>query len=373
MDRRARRRRARLHLPSAIQLLQVKLPLMGHPLLQLSPDSRTVKFVTTGKKFWTFDLSSIQSFVTGRTYLREASYKAKLPDTVIQCGDGTDVKHTWIRVPVDVSARISPIAVALHNQLVLGSACAFAFPSLAMGAYRAREILTAEAFEELRAQSLEANSAKHIGLQDKPLEVFSILRREPHEAGPGQSLPPIAPALAAPSTPAVAATAARDDTPPPVRRESRHLGGRQLSGGEAKERQHHQHQHVQPPEVAPARLWKALLPASEDSDEEGTPLAVLEVREVIEGRSDVTVSDLDTDITQHRQRFAVWARQAIASVAQVLRAQIIEAAAAAIVKQAYSEGIGVDFSDLDVAVLSVDVASDILSSFFIDGQEDSGD
>ena len=99
-------------------------------------------------------------------------------------------------------------------------------------------------------------------------------------------------------------------------------------------------------------------------------MEVLEVREVLEGRSDTTVADLDTEITQHRQRVASWARQALASAVRSLWPQIIEAVAAGLVRNAYSEGIGVDLSDLDIAVLSVDVATDTLSSYFIDGQDD---
>jgi hypothetical protein len=111
--------------------------------------------------------------------------------------------------------------------------------------------------------------------------------------------------------------------------------------------------------------------ASGDDDDKEIPMAVLEVREVIGGNADVTVDDLGPEIMRHRQSCANWARQALAAVFKAHSTQFVEAAAASAVSQAYSNSIGVDSSDLDYAVLAVEVASEVLASFTTDGSEDT--
>ena len=130
-----------------------------------------------------------------------------------------------------------------------------------------------------------------------------------------------------------------------------------------------------PPADVFAHLWKVVLPAhknaSGDDDDEEIPMAVLEVREVIRGYADVTVDDLGPEINRHRQLFSTWAWQAMAAVVKAHSPQLVEAAAASAVSQAYSNSIGVDSSDLDYAVLAVEVASEVLASFTTDGSEDT--
>lgn len=216
MERRGRKRRAAVRVPTSECLARVRALIEDHPCLVLSVDCRTVTFSVSGKKFWAFDSKTIAEFVGGVGYLRRMASKAVLPGHALGCCDDDVVHHEWVRVPAAVADRTLPIALALYNQLVLGAACNFDFGTLAAAAYRARRCLSAEAFEELRAQSQAANAAKHVGCSLQQCgPVGAILRR-------------VRLAAAAPVTPVVTGARSRSATPPPVLR----TGGRLGEGGQ---------------------------------------------------------------------------------------------------------------------------------------------
>ena len=128
-----------------------------HRGFTIMPDERTVRFIS-GKLFWVWDISSLETFIRGTVYGRWASPAATVPAQGPP--SAPTVPMVQVSVPALVAARMLPIALSLFDQMVLSKVCGYSFPTMTAAVFRCKGLLPAKVFQSLLVRAAAATAAR---------------------------------------------------------------------------------------------------------------------------------------------------------------------------------------------------------------------
>jgi len=155
---------------TAADATAIQLFVRTHAGFKWEHASNQVTFLN-GKKFWVWDLASLNAFVLGSLYEKLVAPRAKLPNQPFCVAAADEVPCTSIVVPTAVAHQMQIVALAMYNQGVQSRGCEYKFPSLAAGLCRCRALVPSDGLSQLQDIVHSSNVAKHACSGDGTVEM----------------------------------------------------------------------------------------------------------------------------------------------------------------------------------------------------------
>ena len=137
--------------------------LQNHPDFELCDFGTKVRFLATGKKFDSQNVSVLQAFIAGKKYEQQKQTGVVGNGCPLQVGLASPEDLVPVMVPEAIADRMAPIAKQLHVQQQISARTGRDFSSASAAIHAVR--LPLEERDRLLQQNRAANQAKHVGFR----------------------------------------------------------------------------------------------------------------------------------------------------------------------------------------------------------------